>query len=345
MHLFERAAVADADAVINKIPVIDYGAYFAGVTGARQALASQVKAACEEVGFFYIKGHGVAQHIVDACFEASKTFHALPLETKLALRQDENNIGYMPMNGSIIASDEIHKTKHPNQNASFFVGHDRGEDHPDVVRKVPLRGRNQWPAGLPQFRVAVTSYFNALQQVAQRMVPVFAEALGLPDDYFDEAFSNEPYIELRLLHSPPQTDVSDERFNVAPHTDNSFITLLARQHEDRPGLAVRLKSGEWFRPPIIDGTLLVNLGNAMRRYSNGRFMSTPHGVINEGATDRYSVAFFYSPNPAALVAPVPTSVSPATPAAFEPVRYGEMVVALHKDNYRRTQPARAANEA
>ena len=74
--------------------------------------------------------------------------------------------------------------------------------------------------------------------------------------------------------------------------------MLAR--EEVPGLAVRLPSGEWLAPPVIPGTLLVNLGNMMKRWSNDRFLSTPHGVLNDSGTDRYSIAFFYSPNPASV---------------------------------------------
>ena len=73
------------------------------------------------------------------------------------------------------------------------------------------------------------------------------------------------------------------------------MTALART--DVPGLAIRLPSGEWFPPPVIPGTFLINLGNIMRRWSNDRFLSTPHGVINESGTDRYSIAYFHSPNP------------------------------------------------
>ena len=82
------------------------------------------------------------------------------------------------------------------------------------------------------------------------------------------------------------------------------MTALART--EVPGLAVRLPSGEWFAPPIIPGTFLINLGNIMRRWSNDRFLSTPHGVINESGTDRYSIAYFHSPNPDAVIECVPT---------------------------------------
>ena len=107
-------------------------------------------------------------------------------------------------------------------------------------------------------------------------------------------FANEGHANLRFLHYPPQEDMSENTFGTAPHTDNSFMTALART--DVPGLAIRLPSGEWFPPPVIPGTFLVNLGNIMRRWSNDRFLSTPHGVINESGTDRYSIAYFHSPN-------------------------------------------------
>ncbi len=338
MHLFEREAVKNEAEIINRIPVIDCGPAFAGEPGAMERFISEIESACRDVGFFYLSNHGVPQSVIDNCFAASQEFHALPMERKIALRQDRNNIGYMPMKASVIASDEIHSTKQPNQNASFFVGHDRPADHPDVLADVRLRGRNQWPEAMPTFRERVMAYFGELQSLGERLLPAFAQTLGEQPRFFDEAFANEPYIELRLLHSPPQQDVTDEQFNIAPHTDNSFITILARQDEEKPSLAVRLKSGEWFKAPIIEGTFLINLGNAMRRYSNGEFMSTPHGVINENTRDRYSIAFFYSPNPASVVAPVPSKLTSGVEPKFEPVKYGDMVIALHDRNYAQFRP-------
>lgn len=82
--------------------------------------------------------------------------------------------------------------------------------------------------------------------------------------------------------------------------------MLAR--EDVPDLAVRLPSGEWLAPPVMADTFLVNLGNIMKRWSNDRFLSTPHGVLNDGGKDRYSMAFFYSPNVDSVIECVPTRV-------------------------------------
>ena len=331
MHLFKQHAVADPDATVSRIPIIDFGPYFAGRPGALPALAAEVKHACENVGFFYIRNHGVAEALVERAFAASKRFHALPLAEKLALRQNENNIGYLPVNASVQGASTVHQATKPNQNESYFVSHDRGPDHPDVIAGKPLRGRNQWPDGLPGFREDVIAYLKTLEALCDRMLPAFAVALALPPDHFARLFADEAHITLRLLHYPPQETVEDNLFGQAPHTDNSFMTVLART--EVPGLAVRLTSGEWFAPPLIPGTFLVNLGNIMRRWSNDQFLSTPHGVLNESGVDRYSIAYFHSPNPDSLIECLPTCVGPDNPAKYPPALYRDLVLAFYRANY------------
>jgi isopenicillin N synthase-like dioxygenase len=331
MHLFKQHPVKNVADVSALIPVIDYGPYFAGDAGALATLARDVRHACENVGFMYALNHGVPQRIIDQGFAASRRFHALPLEEKLKLRLNENNIGYMPMNASIQAASSVHNATKPNQNESFFISHDRGANHPDVVAGVPLRGRNQWPTGLPDIRPDMVAYFHALGAMCDRMLPSFAVALDLPPDWFAPFFAKEAHANLRFLHYPPQEDMSENTFGTAPHTDNSFMTALART--DVPGLAVRLPSGEWFAPPVIPGTFLINLGNIMRRWSNDRFLSTPHGVINESGTDRYSIAYFHSPNPAAIIECVPGSVSTDNPARYPPALYRDLVQEFYRKNY------------
>ena len=100
-----------------------------------------------------------------------------------------------------------------------------------------------------------------------------------------------------------------------------------------PGLAVRLPSGEWLPPPVIPGTLLVNLGNLMKRWSNDRFVSTPHGVLNDTGTDRYSIAFFYSPNPAATIECLPSCTGPGNPPHYPPALYRDLILAFFNANY------------
>ena len=331
MHLFKQHAVADPEAVAGMIPVIDYGPYFAGEKGALERVAAEVAEACENIGFFYAVNHGVSERLIDRAFAASRRFHALPLPQKLALRLNDNNIGYLPVNASVQGASTVHRATRPNQNESFFISHDRGPGHTDVIAGKPLRGRNQWPVQLPEIRADMMAYFGALGAMCDRMLPPFAAALGMPADFFAPFFADEAHATLRFLHYPPQVTVEDNLFGQGPHTDNSFMTALART--EVPGLAVRLPSGEWFPPPIIPGTFLINLGNIMRRWSNDRFLSTPHGVLNESGTDRYSIAYFHSPNPDRVIECLPSCVGADNPARYPPAVYRDLVLEFYRANY------------
>src|SRR4029453_1832143 len=236
----------------------------------------------------------------------------------------------------------VHKATRPNYNESFFISHDRPADHPDVVAGVPLRGRDQWPTAHGAMRRAMVTYFERLEAVGEAMLPVLARALDMPAHAFAPFFADEPHANLRFLHYPPQETDDDEQFGQGPHTDNSFITILAR--EKVPGLAVRLPSGEWLAPPLIPGTFFVNLGNVMKRWSNDRFLSTPHGVLNDSGTDRYSIAFFYSPNPASRIECVPSCTGPDNPARYPPAVYRDLELEFYNANYfhRQGYPAEGA---
>jgi len=331
MNLFQQHAVRDYAVAAATIPVIDFGPVFAGDASALPAVADEVRNACEQVGFFYAANHGVSEELIDRAFAASRRFHALPLAAKLELRLNENNIGYLPIAASVQGASTVHKATRPNQNASFFVSHDRGPDHPDVIAGTPLRGQNQWPPGMPELRRDMMAYFHALGSMCDRMLPVFAAALDLDPDFFAAFFAGEPHANLRFLHYPPQDGDEDNLFGQAPHTDNSFMTALARA--DVPGLAVRLPSGEWLAPPVIPGTFLINLGNIMRRWSNDRFLSTPHGVLNDSGTDRFSIAYFHSPSPDSVIECVPSCVGADNPARYPPAVYRDLVLEFYRANY------------
>src|SRR5688572_713164 len=191
MSIFKTMAVRDVAEATKAIPVIDIGPAFRGEPGGRQSVAAHIRRASENVGFFYIAGHGVPADVVAAAFAASREFHAMPLDDKRALRLNENNIGYLAVNESMQRASTVHTATRPNYNASFFISHDRGADHPDVVAGVALRGRNQWPDGHDAMRAAMVRYFKMLEGVGERLLVVIARALDVPDDYFAPMFANE----------------------------------------------------------------------------------------------------------------------------------------------------------
>ena len=120
MNLFKEQGVKDYAGAASQIPVIDFGPYFAAETGALERLAAELGDACENIGFFYALGHGVDEAIIDRAFAASRRFHALPLDQKLQLKLNDNNIGYLPVNASVQGASTVHKATRPNQNESFL---------------------------------------------------------------------------------------------------------------------------------------------------------------------------------------------------------------------------------
>lgn len=330
MNFFRQHAAADPADVESRIPVIDVGPMFAGVPGALDRVGAEVRDACETIGFFYIANHGIPEVLIDDAFAQSKRFHALPLAEKRKLKLDQYNIGFLEMNSSTHRHSTVHKVTKPNQNESFFVTHDRPPDHPDRLAGTPLRGGNYWPDGLPGFREGVMAYFEAVNALGDRLLPAFAVALALAPDHFAPLFSDENHATLRMLHYPP-TRLEDNDFGTGPHTDNSFLTILARM--EVPGLAVQLPSGEWITPPLIPGTLLVNIGNMLRRMTNDRFLSTPHGVIVEGDRDRYSIAYFHSPNPYRTIEVLPSCTDADNPPKYEPALYADLIMEFFAANY------------
>jgi len=330
MNFFRQHAAADPADVESRIPVIDVGPMFAGAPGALERVGAEVRDACDTIGFFYIANHGIPETLIEDAFAQSKRFHALPLEEKRKLELDQYNVGYLPMNASTHRHSTVHNVTRPNQNESFFVTHDRPPEHPDRVAGTPLRGGNYWPDGLPGFREGIMAYFDAAHALGDRLLPAFAVALGLAPDHFAPLFSDENHATLRMLHYPP-TRLEDNDFGTGPHTDNSFMTILARM--EVPGLAVQLPSGEWITPPLIPGTLLVNIGNMLRRMTNDRFLSTPHGVIVEGDADRYSIAYFHSPNPYRMIEVLPTCTDADNPPKYEPALYADLIMEFFAANY------------
>ena len=143
-----------------------------------------------------------------------------------------------------------------------------------------------------------------------------ARALDLPSDYFDGLF-DDPAWTTRNQHYPP-VPAEDNQFGIAPHSDHGFLTLLPVTEE--PGLQIRATTGRWLPANTIDGAIIVNTGEFLNRWTNGRFMATPHRVVPTGR-DRYSVAFFFNPSWDTVADPLPTCTGPDNPPRFKPVRF------------------------
>lgn len=317
----EAIALMDHPDSTEEIPTIDIGPYLEGKAGAREAVAAELRRVTETIGFFYLENHGVPQALFDRMFTESKRFFALPAEEKRRIPRVDNT-GYVEMkdigNGG---NQYLVKQVRPPYNESFIINRERSPDDPDVIAKKMFCSLNTWPRNLPGFRETLLEYHATIEALGKTFLPLWATSLDLPLDYF-EPFFKVPHCNLRLAHYPPQNEIGTGLYGSPPHTDNCLMTFLAQANV--PGLAVRMPSGHWRIVDIIPGTILVNTGNLMVRWTNRRYLSTKHRVINTTTTDRYTFPVFFGPSFDALISCLPTCCSPQHPAEFDPITYEDL---------------------
>ena len=309
-----------------RIPVLDVAPFLAGEADATALLANQIKQTCEDTGFLVISNHGVPQDLIDQAFSAAADFFAQDEERKMALRIGDQNIGYLPYGGQTMKTSTIQVANKPNYSESFYI---TTPDPDPTVQDISV-DLNKWPAGMPAFKAAQVAYFATMRALAQRFLPAFALALDMPEDYFAADFQGANCT-VRLIQYAPQPADQNDLFGFAPHTDGSFITFLPRSKF--PGLQVKTKDDTWIQPPDVPGAFIVNTGEILARYSNDRFVPTPHRVINQSGTIRHAMPFFYGPNRHTKVHCAPSCVSADNTARYEPMSSFELIAVKDRTNF------------
>ncbi len=314
----------------NEIPVLDLGPFLAGEAGALDTIARELYRASTQVGFYYLKNHGVPEAMIEQTFAEARRFHALPTDEKLELKLDKNKIGYLEVATSVTRHSPLAGQAKPNLYSAFCLRHDLPPDHPDVLAGKLFRAPNRWPQGLPGFRDNIMAYCRALEDLAKRILPIFARSLDLPLDFFDAAF-RMPLLNMQLNHYEHQEHFDGSQFGLAPHTDRTFFTILCQARV--PGLEIRTADERWVVAPVLPGHFLVNTGDLLRLWTNEVFLSTPHRVINSSSVERDSIPFFFNPDPDTVIECIPTCCSTERPAKNPPIRYVDFYSSFVKQNY------------
>ena len=320
------------------IPVIDLEGSLSVDGDDVARVAKALYQALSTIGFAYIRGHTVAPATTAAAFAASREFHASSLAQKQSLAINAFHRGYMGMATSTIVTSSVARVTQPNMSESLMVMHELPPDDPALRAGEPMQGPNQWPQWLPDFKPRMMAYQREVDAVARHIVRLIALSLNLPVHALDHHFER-PTTFLRALHYPPQAVGPDDQFGSAPHTDYGIITLLAQ--DDSGGLQVRPRGGDWIEAPPMADTFVLNVGDMLARWTNNRFVSTPHRVINRSGGDRYSLPYFLDPSMDTVIECLPTCTDAGHPPQYPPVRYGDYLMErLNKNyNYRRTAEA------
>lgn len=209
--------LASRQTAFTEIPIIDVSPLISGNNPLQ--VASQIGDACEKVGFFYIKNHGVDQQLIDNMYRLSKDFFKLPYEEKNELNVVNSGLtlrGYIPMYAENVD---------PANTRDFKECFDYGAHYDEIS---PFFGPNQMPSALPQFEKVADAYHCAVLALARTLIGAIALSLGLPQDYF-ERLQRKPITIQRILRYPPQMGrVSQEEIGIGAHTDYGFLTVLSQ---------------------------------------------------------------------------------------------------------------------
>ena len=277
----------------------------------RSAVAAEIESACTADGLFLATGHGVDQQL-DAAFGAARTFFALPPAVKDRVPRVDR-YGYVP--------DRI-EARTPSS-AAYMGRSSLAAEYLDMglADEVDLDAIEAFGCG--GFVAAVRAYAAAALATAQGVLEALATTLGVPG--FFAARMSEPQCRLRFLHYPPTDRLANGAAPVfsTPHTDYGAITLLAV--DGLSGLEV-LHDGTWTPVSAPSGSVIVQLGDMLARWTNDRYRSTPHRVVGSSGADRFSIPFFVNPDPHTVVSTIPSCVTAKHPERYEPVTAGEFLI-------------------
>jgi len=312
----EHQVAAPRRASPEEMPVLDLGPWLAG--GPIEPLVEQFKSACTNTGFFYVRNHGVPQRAIDRAFDATRRYMSLPMEERLRDRIDERfRRGFMP----------IGVTQHPGHKPDLKESYEIGLDLPltdvDVSAGRPLHGPNRWPADKPWLEYAAMDYFNATIALGRHLLRVFAVAVGQEEEFFLQ-YARKPMVQARLFHYPPQQSFTNLELGAAAHTDYGMLTILSQ--DPIGGLELCLRSGEWVAAPYVEGTLVINLGDLVKVWTNETYVSNPHRVANRTGRERYSIPTFFNLDYDTPVACLPQFMPADGPPRHAPISSGAYLV-------------------
>ncbi len=305
------------------IPSIDLSTLGDGLSGtgspAARALAQRLADACETIGFFTVTGHGVDPACIEAMRSVMTRFFDLPeADKQMVSARPGLDRGYRAIGAGRLAHSAGRQAP-PDLRETYFIG---PPDLPPGAAATGPFAPNIWPEALPGMADSCIAYYRAASALGERLLALAAVALDLPADHF-AGYVDRAISQLVAANYPEQSEAPEPgQLRANAHSDFGSLTLLLA--EDRPGgLQVRHPDGHWIDVRPTPDSVIVNIGDLMARWTNDRWRSTEHRVVNPprdalGASRRRSIVFFQHPNSDAEIACLPTCRSADRPPRYPP---------------------------
>ncbi|RST85984.1 isopenicillin N synthase family oxygenase [Aquibium carbonis] len=313
---------------MSDFPIFDLSRFEKAGHDERVLLGAEVDDICRQTGFLAIRGHGVPQEVIDGAWFKARAFFDLPADEKQKARAPFAGYpyGYLGPESEALAKSKGQDTP-PDLKESFNGG--------PLAVPAGLDDRQAldfcyaptiWPTAPDGFRPAWEAYYRAMEDLAARIMRVFAVALKLDEDFFAPTI-DKPISALRALNYPQQpVPPKPGQLRAGAHTDYGSLTILLPE-AGSGGLEIFTPEGNWRAVPPVAGAFVINIGDLMALWTNDRWVSTLHRVVNpapraDGSTRRQSFAFFHQPNWHQEIACLPSCLSPGETPTYEPVRSG-----------------------
>lgn len=282
-----------------------------------QRVGKEITDAFKDIGFVYLKGHGVPEGQVDKLVNAGAKFFNLPQEDKDKLQRDpDKQQGYVTIGRerfNDIHSYEIREAYDVKRTDGMF---------PDIA--------------VPEFRPAAADFIDTCKKFTNRILIAMALGLDLDRNFFvdthREICSDNNASCLRLLHYPPVApDILAGAIRCGTHTDYGTITLLFQ--DDMGGLYVRDRGSQWVSADPIPGTILVNVGDILQFWTSDKLIATEHQVLIPDEEVRWrncrrSTVFFIHPDDPVLIRPLDGASN------FTPVTARDHVLKRFRETYK-----------
>ena len=269
-------------------------------------VADKIDAACREVGFFYVTGHGMDPELIRLLDTLAREFFELPeLEKeKIAMAlAGKAWRGWFPLGAELTSG-------RPDAKEGMYFGQELDPEHTRVEVGTPMHGANLFPAEPSALRGVVLDYMEGMTRLGQSILSGMAIGLGLPRSWFAQNLTRDPLVLFRIFRYPPLETVSEEpsTWSVGEHTDYGLLTILGQDRSG--GLQAKTVEG-WIDVPPVSGAFVCNLGDMLERLTGGLYRSTSHRVRNAASVDRLSFPFFLDPSWDARVDRLPIVERPA----------------------------------
>lgn len=320
---------------MSVVPVLDIAPFLDGGPAEKAAVARQLDEICRDVGFLCLTGHGVPDPLFGEIYDVSKAFFRQELSEKARVAQPSPDIvrGYIGVGAAALA-DTMGEDTPPDWKESFSAGPVDIDTNDPYFTAAGARGHfepNLWPETPEPFGDVWTVYYREMTRLASDMMRLFAAALDLPEGFFETKIDRHISI-LGAMYYPEQTHPPEPgQLRAGAHTDFGTMTIL-RPDSAPGGLQIHTKAGTWEPVRAPEGAFVVNIGDMMARWTNDRWVSTLHRVVNPpvdvaAGSERLSIGFFHEPNYDTMVDCLPSCQSPDNPPKFEPVLAGEHLYA------------------